>query len=393
MKNKLLFIFLASFCFAASFSQVKSIHTVTVKNTLDMQRVFETVEINKANLSLKSDDDFSKLKVLDVENKTILVSQFVDTNQDGVVDLLLFQPKINAKSQKQFKLVYTDKANKLETIDYCYSRFVPERIDDYAWENNRVAFRTYGPIAQEMVEKDIPGGTLSSGIDAWLKRVEYPIINKWYKKYTTKTGTYHKDTGEGLDNFHVGNSRGIGGIAIKTDSIYAFSENFMSWETITTGPIRTSFILNYKAWKADGKEIRESKLVSLDYGSNLSRFTISITGTDTIYPGITLHKKDGNITTNLKEGWLSYWEPLDDSEVGLGIVVPGKNMSNFEKYNTQKKDESNLYAQIKTKNNKAIYYAGFGWKKSLQFINQKEWEDYLSLFSKKLNNPLIIIYN
>ncbi|MFP3822536.1 DUF4861 family protein, partial [Bacillus sp. SIMBA_008] len=48
-----------------------------------------------------------------------------------------------------------------------YARFVPERIDDFAWENERVAFRTYGPEAQRLVDEGKEGGTLSSGIDIW----------------------------------------------------------------------------------------------------------------------------------------------------------------------------------------------------------------------------------
>ena len=38
------------------------------------------------------------------------------------------------------------------TFDNCFSRIVPERIDDYTWENDKVAFRTYGPAAQSLVE-------------------------------------------------------------------------------------------------------------------------------------------------------------------------------------------------------------------------------------------------
>jgi hypothetical protein len=78
-----------------------------------------------------------------------------------------------------------------------------------------------------MIEDSIPGGTLSSGVDTWLKKVEYPIINKWYKEtLVDKTGSYHEDTGEGLDNFHVGVSRGVGGIAVKNDDKYYFSKNY-----------------------------------------------------------------------------------------------------------------------------------------------------------------------
>jgi hypothetical protein len=40
----------------------------------------------------------------------------------------------------------------------------------------------------------------------------------------------------GWITFHVGKSRGIGGIAIKTKESYATSKNFIDWKTITNGP-------------------------------------------------------------------------------------------------------------------------------------------------------------
>ena len=392
MKHIILLTVLAVFILTLGCEQ-KSVPTVTIKNTLDMSRVFETVEIYKSDLALKDDDDFSKFAVQDMDTKAILVSQFVDEDQDGQADVLLFQPEIDAKSQKQFELVVLDQETKSETIEYCYSRFVPERTDDYAWENDKVAFRTYGPTAQQMIEESIKGGTLSSGIDAWLKRVDYPIINKWYKKTITGKGSYHEDTGEGLDNFHVGVSRGVGGIAVKKDTTYYVSKNFTNWKTITTGPIRTSFILEYANWDANGQTITEKKHISLDYGSNLSKFEIEISGTDNFYSGLTLHENDGEPNQNEEAGWISYWEPHEDSELGTAIVVPNDNMMSSELYVTTLKDQSNLFAQIKVINQTGTYYAGFGWKESKQFETKEAWENYLNDFALKVNNPLTIILN
>ena len=392
MKHIILLTVLAVFFLTLGCEQ-KSVPTVTIKNTLDMSRAFETVKIYKSDLALKDDGDFSKFAVQDMDTKAILVSQFVDEDQDGQADVLLFQPEIDAKSQKQFELVVLDQETKSETIEYCYSRFVPERTDDYAWENDKVAFRTYGPTAQQMIEESIKGGTLSSGIDAWLKRVDYPIINKWYKKTITGKGSYHEDTGEGLDNFHVGVSRGVGGIAVKKDTTYYVSKNFTNWKTITTGPIRTSFILEYANWDANGQTITEKKHISLDYGSNLSKFEIEISGTDNFYSGLTLHENDGEPNQNEEAGWISYWEPHEDSELGTAIVVPNDNMMSSELYVTTLKDQSNLFAQIKVINQTGTYYAGFGWKESKQFETKEAWENYLNDFALKVNNPLTIILN
>ncbi|WP_299108336.1 DUF4861 family protein [uncultured Winogradskyella sp.] len=384
--KKILYILLTIICFSCDKKESKEI-LFTVQNTLDIDKSFETVEISEQILATIKSDFY---KVIDIETKEEIISQTVDYNLDGINEVLLFQPKISANRTKTYKIIGVN-TNKIQdsTLIRCYSRFVPERTDDYAWENNKVAFRTYGPTAQKMIEDSVKGGTLSSGIDAWLKRVEYPIINKWYKKHTSGIGSYHKDTGEGLDNFHVGASRGIGGIAVKTDSTYAFSKNFISSKTITSGPIRTSFILEYATWSANGKEIKETKHISLDYGQNLSRFEIHLSGTDSISAGITLHKQDGISKTNLNEGWMSYWEPFDDSELGLGLVAIN-TIKDFDKYITSKNDESNLYAQLTVANNTVVYYAGFGWKKNGQFNTQQQWDAYLSNFSKKLKTPLII---
>ncbi|WP_373516762.1 DUF4861 domain-containing protein [Pricia sp.] len=367
---------------------------IFVSNTMDTDRESETVSIAIDSLGFdEAGGKKGRIVIIDDATQKPILSQTIDSDGDGNDDTVLFQPQIKAKSEMAFSVSLSDStaATAIDSVARCYSRFVPERTDDYAWENDRVAFRTYGPTAQKMVEDDVKGGTLSSGIDAWLKRVDYPIINKWYKKELETDGSYHEDTGEGLDNFHVGSSRGVGGIALKDGDTYHNSKNFTSWKRLYNGPIRTSFVLTYAKWDASGKQISEEKHISLDYGSNLSKFEIAIQGTDTISAGLTLHENEGTTGVDEEQGWISYWEPHVNSEIGLGIVVPNGNMVGHEKYETEEKDRSNLYGHIKLNDDgKAVYYAGFGWKKSAQFMNRTEWENYLVRFSEKLKNPLVV---
>ena len=230
--------------------EAKTYKQVVVKNTMDTAREFETVSVNIASLDL--DNTNGGIVLRDAATQAEVVSQEIDSDGDGKMDAILFQPEIGPNTEKIYDVAVTDQKKEKDSLPACYSRFVPERTDDYAWENNRVAFRTYGPTAQKMKEDGVPGGTLSSGIDAWLKRVDYPIIDKWYKKELETDGSYHEDTGEGLDNFHVGISRGVGGIAKKVDTTYHISKNFVSWKTLTNGPVRTSFVLTYAEWDAAG---------------------------------------------------------------------------------------------------------------------------------------------
>ena len=361
---------------------------ITVQNTLNTNRSFETVTLDLESLKLSGGNE--SIFIEDFETGEKLISQIIDEDSDGKFDVLLFQPEMPANSERKFYIKTGAISQEKDSIPACYSRFVPERTDDYAWENNRVAFRTYGPRAQEMIESNINGGTLSSGIDAWLKKVEYPIINKWYKKETSSTGSYHEDTGEGLDNFHVGMSRGVGGSAKKVDSTYYISKNFTAWKTLFNGPIRTSFILEYASWDAGGKKISEKKKISLDYGSNLSKYEVTIKGTDTISSGLTLNEREGEITMNDDYGWVSYWEPHDNSQLGTAIVVPNNKMVGHEHNVTNIRDASNLFVHISSEDNIINYYAGFGWKKSGQFQNKTEWNEYLNHFAEGLKNPLLV---
>lgn len=364
-------------------------YQVVVSNPLPFDRKNETVEID---LRKWENSENKKFKITKQSSTNPIISQELDVDGDGRSDILLFQPNIKGGSSETFEIQLVN-INDIKPSDTtCFSRFVPERTDDYAWENDKVAFRTFGPEAQRMKEANIPGGTLTSGIDAWLKRVDYPIIDKWYKKETSGAGSYHEDTGEGLDNFHVGISRGIGGSAVRHHNEYAVSKNFVTWKTHCVGPIRTSFTLTYDAWEAGKKTIKETKTITLDRGAHLSRFDCNVEGVDTISIGLTLHENDGLTDVNVDNGWATYWQPHGDSELGTALVIPDDAMANYEKHLSDVKDESNLYAHIKIEDNHISYYAGFGWQKSGQFSNQDEWNSYIKRFAQQLEKPLKIQY-
>ncbi len=357
---------------------------ILVKNNLAMDRSFETIELTKTLLKF---EDLTSKGIRDVATGEILITQLIDSDENGTMDVLLFQPKIAASSEMKYELIdiSADMNPKAEAV--CYSRFVPERIDDYAWENDKVAFRVFGPTAQKMIEEGDKSGTLTSGIDAWLKKVDYPIIDKWYKKTLEGNGSYHEDTGEGLDNFHVGASRGLGGIAIKKNDEYYYSKNYLNWHTITTGPLRTSFYIDFESWDVDGSLVQESRFVSLDFGSNFSKFEIYIYGSDHISAGLTLHEKDGEVKTG-SSNWASYWQPHGDSELGSAIITSPAYFLDVDNYQTDEKDLSNLYLKLKVIDQKTVYYAGFSWKERGDFSNHQEWQQHLNEFSEKLNNPL-----
>jgi hypothetical protein len=367
------------------------VRTLTVKNSLDIDRPASTVSIpldTLQELVTKYGADHLVIK----DQDKLLVTQLVDTEGDGIPNELLFQTDIKAGEEKDFTIEAVKDVAASAPEHTTYSRFVPERIDDYAWENDRVAFRTYGPKAQQITESGKPGGTLTSGMDCWFKRVAYPVIDKWYKKNLDTAGYYHIDHGEGYDPYHVGNSRGCGGIGIwESDSLYV-SKNFISYKTIASGPIRTIFELTYAPWSANGAIVNEKKIISLDLGSNLSRHEVHIQSNKplpNITTGITLHDQKGEAKLDSVTGWIRYWEPIDDSELGTGIVVAPQQVIALKEYRTKTKDQSHVLIVAKPED-VVVYYAGFGWKKSGQYTSVADWDQYLTNFSKQIASPLTI---
>ena len=96
------------------------------------------------------------------------------------------------------------------------------------------------------------------------------------------------------------------------------------------------------------------------------------------------------MTSNSKLGWISYWQPHGDSELGTAIVASPNTFIDSETVHSEIPDLSNAYANLKIKDTSVTYYTGFTWKVASTFKSPKEWEHYLNLFAKNLKSPLSI---
>ena len=361
--------------------------TINLTNILDVPRQNETVEIDIDDLPQDMASMIDRVGVYDPSEGVFLTTQLIDFDNDGQMDQLIFQPELGPKSSKTFHII--EQLGKGTEVKYCYSRFVPTRIDDYTWENNRVAFRTYGPAAQDLIENGQKGGIISSGIDCWLKKVDYPVIDKWYKASEEEGISYHEDHGEGLDNYHVGISRGAGGLAIRgKDDKYFVSKNFTTYNTISNGPLRTLFQLDYADWEGPEGKIKEQKTISLDYGNNLMKIEVSIVGTDKISAGISLQESMGTIHES--NNFLIYKQNHFDTTLSNVILTPLKHYDGYHMYNPGIKDQNHVFLDFKILNHTLTYYVGFYWSESNQFTDHEAWEQYLNDLAMKIENPIVI---
>ncbi len=388
LKNRTIGLSCAIVCISANFFNAQT--SISVKNNQNFARN-EVVTINVKDLkSFLSKNKAEDLRIKDAQNNYQTV-QWIDMNGDKNPEELLFQAKIGGNQTQIYTIVADSKTPNPESQLTTYSRLVPERVDDYTWENDKIAFRVYGPKGQAEALAGVKGSTLSSGVDIWFKRTEKSVINEWYKGYLTDPMYYHKDTrGEGYDPYHVGDSRGTGGIGIWKDEKLQVSQNFVTSRTIAEGPLRTVFELTYAPWSEFG--VKETKIISLDLGSNFSKFESTFEAEKPVpnyTVGITLHKNEGESKLNDKAGYYLHWEKIDDAFVGEGIVIDPKIVTKSIAFKSETPDQSNLLVVTKP-NKKMTYYAGFAWQKSGQIKTQQDWEAMLKRQSEIVANPLTV---
>ena len=274
-----------------------------------------------------------------------------------------------------------------------FARFVPERLDDFAWENDRIGHRTYGPaLAAPDTQHTGKEVLVTSGIDVWSKRVRYPVIDRWYAK-----GHYHRDEGEGMDMYGVHTSRGTGGTGVWDGKRLYTSRNYASWKILANGPIRSVFELAYEPWDANGVKVSEVKRFTVDAGHNLDlvESTFRIEGADSITVAIGINKDSADkgqavgveVERNAADGSLAQWETQKtNGSLGEAIVLPAA-FAGFAD------DAANQLILAKAVTGQPLrYLAGAGWTGSGDFATKADWIAYVATEAARARSPVKVSY-
>ena len=254
-----------------------------------------------------------------------------------------------------------------------YGRFAPEREDDFTWENDKVAFRVYGPNSS--------GVGPVSGVDPWFKKVDYPIIDKWYAEHL-QGKSYHVDHGEGHDIYHVGSSRGVGGTAIWVDGAAYPAAMFKSYEVQRSGGDVVEFTLQYE-WDTPLGAVAESKTISLALGTQLyqvnSVFTLD--GEPASLPiaiGLSTHDEAARVFSNRETGRISTWEVMEGNGVGTGVLMAPERIRNILHTASEEKDASHIWLVTSSSDDGALTFsAGFAWQAAGDITSIDQWNNYL----------------
>jgi hypothetical protein len=352
--------------------------TIIVTNSLTEQRREEVIEVPWSQITKAYPGlDTTRFKVINSTTKKELPFQLEYEGMKEVQNLLV-QVSIPAKGTVTLRLVSgKPKAFPAKT----FARYVPERKDDFAWENDKIAFRMYGK-ALESTPKE-----MAHGVDVWVKRTDRLILNERYKR-----GEYHVDHGDGMDYYHVGLTLGAGDVAPYINDTIWFSKNYRDWKVLDNGPLRSTFQLSYEEWTAASRKVKATKTISLDAGSQFNRIEIKYETNDNqplpVVVGIIKRKEAGSMLLDEKNAVLGYWEPQHgvDGTTGVACIVtiPVSQMM---------VGQGQLLAETKLPaTGSLVYYNGAAWDKAGQITSANDWFGHIYSFQNRVNNPLRISF-
>ncbi|WP_426319163.1 DUF4861 family protein [Pseudoduganella sp. R-43] len=370
--------------------------TITLQHDLDIARPSETVtvpwsEVNKALPHAL----VQKIAVRDASGRVVphqvtnVAPQAKDPQNVGTAyGELIFQHSFKAGEKSA---TYT--VEKIDSVApvfaaQTFARYVPERLDDFGWENDKIGHRTYGPAlaapAPAGVVKEV---LVTSGLDLWFKRVPYPIVDRWYNKGHDH---YHHDEGEGMDMYNVGRSRGAGGTGVWDGGKLYVSTNYASWKVLANGPVRSIFELSYAAWDAAGLPVTETKRFTVDAGQQLDMIesTFSYAGDKPLTVAVGLNKTPSDkgqtpqIATRREGKVLLQWvEQASNGAFGTAVVVPAAQGFAEDALNE-------LILAPASAGKPLRYYAGGAWSRAGEITTREQWEAYVANAAARAANPV-----
>ncbi|WP_313367647.1 DUF4861 family protein [Sphingobacterium mizutaii] len=288
---------------------------------------------------------------------------------------VLIQVELPAQSTIKYKLE-KEPGNRIEPMTF--ARYVPERLDDFAWENDVVAFRLYGKALEGRKDD-------GQGMDYWAKRTDKLIVNKWYK-----VENYHQDTGEGMDYYTVGQTLGAGDVALLSNNGLHYTKHYRRYQILDNGPLRSTFKLEYDPEELDEQEVKLTKIISLDAGSNFNKIVLQVqnkmANSTAIAIGVARRKEDQpKLAVEPKNETLAYWEPeiAKNGQTGIAVIIPKKKVS----IDANRPEQFLLTSQAMNGQD-FVYYNGAVWNRAGKVSSAEEWNKAVEQEHEKIKKPL-----
>ena len=258
----------------------------------------------------------------------------------------------------------------------------PERNDDFYWENDKVGFRAYGP-------RDFH---LWSGFDVFNKgHAENEVVKllrgkgafgAWHNLATLKGGV------RTFDNYTMGASRGVGGVAFWGDGEWKTYPNWIASEILHDGDDALQFRLVYPAFSAAGKMTCR---ITLKRGERFFRNDVNcerdVCADFRAGPGLDLESKRGHKGSLVEEpGLVSLFEDekLDAKGNSEGSTMAAIVVADPSAVEVR---TDHLNCRVLAFRKKSFtYWAGASWSGAGEITTPEAWHRHVREYRAEISN-------
>ena len=256
-----------------------------------------------------------------------------------------------------------------------HSEFI--RYEGPGWESDKVGYRFYldWRNASDIYGKKAPDMVLQNvGLDGF--------------------DSYHEMSDWGMDILKVGESLGIGSIAMWNDgkaNRVAITDSVIS-EIVLNGNLESLIRTKYFGWKVGDGIFNLNSELSIFAGSRMTKHDLQIEGNpENLCTGIVKHPDAQLIQSEGSENW-SYLanygkQSLAEDLLGMAILFKQKDLIEITE------DEYSHVVVLRPEGGKLTYYFLAAWEKEPNGIKTKEeFVNYLNETVQKLDKPVFVEY-
>lgn len=380
---------------------------ITLQNPIALARTDEAVTLEVEALKSKA-SDFNPQAFVIVAGHEEIPSQFVDNGAEGEIVLVT---NFAANEKKTVTILYADSGEKpreypkrtqaelsqkfggkFENKKYIGGEFqnvsyvrVPAEHTDHSeffryegpgWESDKIGYRFYldWRNAIDIFGKKTPDMVLQNvGQDGF--------------------DSYHNMSDWGMDILKVGESLGIGTIAIWRDgqANRVAATDSVTCEIAANGPVFSKVQTNYFGWKVGDKKFDLVSNLSIAAGSRMTRHSLTVTGNaDNLCTGIVKLENSEVIKPENTGGEWAYFATFGQQSLAndtLGLAVIFRKADSIE----ITEDANSHVVVLRPSNQKLTYYFLGAWQQEPNGIRSKyEFVQYLNEAAAKLDAPIVV---
>jgi hypothetical protein len=355
---------------------------MVVTNPLDFDRPDEMVEVPNPY------PDATSLVVTDEKGRTVPC-------QLTYQGTLIFKIDIRSFEMRHFLV----RPGTAPAPTLACGRVYEERDDDLAWENDKVAFRAYGPALEARGEQ-------AYGYDIFAKRgPATPMLEELYDNALHHDQSYHEDHGRGLDCYAVGPTLGAGAAALIVADTLHYPRSYRTARILDNGPLRFTAELTYEPYTlGEDTAVVETRRISLDAGSHLNRVIVfykNLKHSLPIVAGLALHDREGQMAVDPHAHYVAYEDPTQlpgQGKLYVGVVSTDSLQRAAPVYfsEAERTRRGGAYGHLQAEGQYLAgydyaYYFGYAWNKA-DIRSMEAWEQYLQRYVKCLKEPLMVSY-